>query len=1068
MSFRGRLSILAFASVALSAALPSFAHAVAVPAPESSGAERRWTRALSSGQTEFVVLHGEGGIYTVDVIREAPRSLPRLTLSRRFRDLSEAMGFAQKTASSPPADAKVQSLSWDFRSARPASPAAATGVSLWKVTQSWSWEWEKRYAEWIRNEVDLDFFVKHQLANDCADVAFALRWIFARNHGLPAANRLAGSGVLFTQDSMLPEWAKLPSHADWSQDRRFRAALEYFLNLTYTQTLRRDSYPIEISPESFMPGAHHLSLPGSGGHTWIVKGTDFSPTSTQPIEMMASTVPREVRVLDRLGFWRLLQPEEAKDGLLRFRWPVKTMGQWDLAPEDSHPRFSREQYLPEFVKGYSSFAEAVLLKLIPNMDFVARLEGGVEEIRTQFGMRKDVVARGYEACKASGCAEDSKAYDDWSTFSRDKRIQEVATQLKLIALNVGEVLPKVKAAWSRLSDAPILSLDGEVYSLKEVLLAWEQATYSSDPRHSVQTRWGVAPASFAAGLGRRFDALLLKRASRIASQAKVCSRSSDCKPDSPEWAAAHTFDLDRSLSLLPSALNEYCWTAPSARCEALALARDAVTVGASVGRPMPLEQWVGVSQFLVSDPRAPLEVRWGANATSRRSYVFDGKSRAAIDVSRSGLAAYKGLTPGAREGDFLVFSADTVVVDLKTGVPLPPPAGRVWGAFDSASDWAIALPPKVALGAPMSIVVRDPRKGGKATRFGGVVAHPKMMLEWQVPGVLMVRSGENEIDLLDLNTQPATHLRGLPFRNPSIRRGQAFAWTGASDNKNYELFVYRDGRLSRNPLLPGILKAGEAIGRWEDLSGDAIVGSYGPCIDRDCVSVHSRAVFIADLRTGKGRVIGSGHDVCNLTRDGRWLLHTSLQSNARSELISLDESLSEVSRREFGGEVMHIVEEPGADRFVFRDPRGRIRLLRYASGDWNELKLLPDEKAFAGSRGEFVVAATAKGTHRVRRFDGTQALFEGEEGALVRLIGARDEGTSLPAVLLMHPREPESQFVYDLSRPEQPLLTGFFFHIPESEREWQREQAHPIVMPQGFLLQSAVSGGRSFWIDDLP
>lgn len=73
---------------------------------------------------------------------------------------------------------------------------------IWPVTQQWNMEWESRYANWIESEVNSDYFIEHQFATDCADVALALRWIFARDNGLPAGNKLAGSGNLFTQSSV--------------------------------------------------------------------------------------------------------------------------------------------------------------------------------------------------------------------------------------------------------------------------------------------------------------------------------------------------------------------------------------------------------------------------------------------------------------------------------------------------------------------------------------------------------------------------------------------------------------------------------------------------------------------------------------------------------------------------------------------------------------------------------------------------------------------------------------------------------------------------------------------------
>ncbi|RYZ82103.1 MAG: hypothetical protein EOP06_22245, partial [Proteobacteria bacterium] len=117
------------------------------------------------------------------------------------------------------------------------------GGTIWKATQRWSWDWEKKYADWISTDITPDFFQKHNIATDCADVAYATRWIFARMNGLPAANRISGSGGLLTNESLRKQWTSLPTAKEWHQDRRFLTALNYLLNEGYTHSLVRDSYP---------------------------------------------------------------------------------------------------------------------------------------------------------------------------------------------------------------------------------------------------------------------------------------------------------------------------------------------------------------------------------------------------------------------------------------------------------------------------------------------------------------------------------------------------------------------------------------------------------------------------------------------------------------------------------------------------------------------------------------------------------------------------------------------------------------------------------------------------------
>lgn len=164
--------------------------------------------------------------------------------------------------------------------------------SLWKVTEKWDLNWEEKFIKWLEKDFNKDFFVKHQIVTDCADAAFALRWIFARMNGLPAANTMAGSHLLFTQDSMKQEWTLIPTAENWYEDKLFLTGLEYILRHAFTGTLGIDGYPIEMSPDAFRVGTIHLD----GVHTMIISKIDFFGKGA-PIWKLSSTVPAEIRVL---------------------------------------------------------------------------------------------------------------------------------------------------------------------------------------------------------------------------------------------------------------------------------------------------------------------------------------------------------------------------------------------------------------------------------------------------------------------------------------------------------------------------------------------------------------------------------------------------------------------------------------------------------------------------------------------------------------------------------------------------------------------------------------------------
>lgn len=112
---------------------------------------------------------------------------------------------------------------------------------VWKVDQNrWTIQEEDKYSKWIETNVMEDFFIRLNMRIDCADVTFALRWIYARIHHLPAAATTGGNRLI---GHWSKDWARIPTNATWDKDRRFRAALMAMLASTSTKTLPFDTYP---------------------------------------------------------------------------------------------------------------------------------------------------------------------------------------------------------------------------------------------------------------------------------------------------------------------------------------------------------------------------------------------------------------------------------------------------------------------------------------------------------------------------------------------------------------------------------------------------------------------------------------------------------------------------------------------------------------------------------------------------------------------------------------------------------------------------------------------------------
>jgi hypothetical protein len=66
--------------------------------------------------------------------------------------------------------------------------SAESGPQIWTVGEGrWTLQEENLYSEWVEATITEDFFVRHDIAVDCADAVYAIRWIYARIRHLPAA-----------------------------------------------------------------------------------------------------------------------------------------------------------------------------------------------------------------------------------------------------------------------------------------------------------------------------------------------------------------------------------------------------------------------------------------------------------------------------------------------------------------------------------------------------------------------------------------------------------------------------------------------------------------------------------------------------------------------------------------------------------------------------------------------------------------------------------------------------------------------------------------------------------------
>lgn len=472
-------------------------------------------------ETPKVIVRAEEGRWIVDVIGTATDGWPQLMQRQSFATRNQAQLQANFLKQSP---LVLSNKNTDMDMA----PLMAPG-NLWPTTEAWSDEWEKQYAKWIENEVDSEFFVRYKVATDCADVAYSLRWIFSRMHGLPAAAGLGGSKLLMSNETVRQEWAKLPTDPEWYKDRRFLAALNYLLDMTYTHTLWVDSFPVALNRQALLSGSYHLGLHDESGHTQLIHW--LSPDDGSLFLTLNSTVPRKVRpLMDSLLFADY--PKENEAGILRFRWAVKTNSGTQLKRGTEMPGYSLEQFS---FKADGQFPFELLKKLGFKGEQSEIRDYVVKDILELFRAREAIVTEGYEKCRQMNCSPGSQGWEDWGTPSRDSRLKG-----KIASLSAFPRAP--------FKEVGLLEIEGTTWNFDALVWNWQHEHFSSDPRDAITKRWGAGKESWVAEEAAFFKSKIAERLDKL-EKGRIACQKQDCSFMTTAWKKTSSSDIDKEIRL---------------------------------------------------------------------------------------------------------------------------------------------------------------------------------------------------------------------------------------------------------------------------------------------------------------------------------------------------------------------------------------------------------------------------------------------------------------------------------------------------------------------------------------
>jgi len=231
---------------------------------------------------------------------------------------------------------------------------------VWKVGERrWTIEEEANYARWIEANLTEDFFIRHKIAVDCADVPYALRWIYARIARLPAAATTKDNKLIGHWST---HWKHLPTHTEWHKDLRFRKALLHMLSETTTRTLPLDTYPIRVDQGSVTSGTPFFV---TESHAGVIGRVILDGSSSHPLQTWEATSPAKIQKISGRDFLTPRPESTIFSGLVKFRWPIFKNERWEYLPATEHLFYSLEQYSSDFYEGHSDFVEAVARRLDP-------------------------------------------------------------------------------------------------------------------------------------------------------------------------------------------------------------------------------------------------------------------------------------------------------------------------------------------------------------------------------------------------------------------------------------------------------------------------------------------------------------------------------------------------------------------------------------------------------------------------------------------------------------------------------------------------------------------------------
>jgi len=358
---------------------------------------------------------------------------------------------------------------------------AVTQAEVWQALHEWTMEEELRFAAWVSEYVDENFFLNHRIPVDCADVPYGLRWIYARIRRLPAAATGKYGSFVGHWSS---DWDHIPSYSRWDRDPRFRHSLLAVLAMTTTESIPNDTYPIQVIPAYVTPGSVFLT---TEAHTGVIGRIVSDGSTIHPLQTWESSLPVKRQKLKMRDFLMHSPNAANQSGLLKFRWLDRVNGQWRYIDRQAQPAYSEEQYGPDFYQETLVYADAVAKRIDSREHDPGEKAGRVIDlIIKMLDERVPIVLSGYGYCSKKPCPEGSDMWEAYSTPLRDRKIRLLFWYLDTIieenGLGPKPFLARMKATRFDIGNKKAVDLF-HIYKNREWL--------SYDPDDPIPMRWGL-------------------------------------------------------------------------------------------------------------------------------------------------------------------------------------------------------------------------------------------------------------------------------------------------------------------------------------------------------------------------------------------------------------------------------------------------------------------------------------------------------------------------------------------------------------------------------------------------